>query len=73
MKFITVMSWTRMKTVPAAEVQALDRLSRVICSCVILSSGFFFFFNKLLTLNLSEALRRKILIHLDKLNYAIKF
>lgn len=71
MKFITVMSWTRMKTVPAAEVQALDRHSRAICSRVTLSSGFFFY--KLLTQNFSEALRRKILIHFDKLNYAIKF
>ena len=30
-------------------------------------------FYKLLILNFSEALRRKILIHLDKLNYAINF
>lgn len=72
MKFITVMSWTRMKTVPAAEVQALDRHSRAIYVAVLLSPQDFFFY-KLLTQNFSEALRRKILIHFDKLNYAIKF
>lgn len=63
------MSWTRTKTVPAAEVEALE----LDTPCDMLLSFLRIFFNKLLTLNFSEALRRKILIHLDKLNYAIKF